>query len=78
MQIGCFVIVFIDKDEAMEPVVMHKFAKNTSSMIAKENLYSLHMRYLSADERSQCATTVDHQHKPKPQIQAKAEGESSD
>ena len=44
---------------------MHKFARNTSSMIAKENLYSLHMRYLTAEERTTCATTVDHQFKPK-------------
>jgi hypothetical protein len=60
ISIGCFVIVFIDKDTSIEPVVMHKFARNTSSMIAKENLYSLHMRYLTAEERTTCATTVDH------------------
>jgi len=34
-------------------------------MIAKENLYSLHMRYLTPEERAICATTVDHQFKPK-------------
>jgi hypothetical protein len=60
MSIGCFAIVFLDKDDSMEPIVMHKFAKNTSSMIAKENLYSIHMRYLDADEREKCATTVEH------------------
>lgn len=73
MSIGCFVIVFIDKDDSVEPVVMHKFAKNTSSMIAKENLYSLHMRYLTAEERVTCATTVEHQFKPKLPIEARAE-----
>lgn len=60
ISIGCFIIVFEDKDHSIEPVVMHKFAKNTSSMIAKENLYSLHMRYLTEDERAKCATTLDH------------------
>ena len=73
MSIGCFIIVFVDKDDSIEPVVMHKFAKNTSSMIAKENLYSLHMRYLTAEERATCATTVDHQFKAKNPISAKIE-----
>jgi hypothetical protein len=50
----------LGQDDSMEPIVMHKFAKNTSSMIAKENLYSIHMRYLDADEREKCATTVEH------------------
>jgi hypothetical protein len=76
MSIGCFVIVFVDKDNSIEPVVMHKFAKNTSSMIAKENLYSLHMRYLTAEERATCATTVDHQFKPK--LPAATKEEDSD
>jgi len=31
---------------------MHKFVKNISTMISKENLINLHMRYLSADERA--------------------------
>ena len=66
ISIGCFIIVFVDKDDSIEPVVMHKFAKNTSSMIAKENLYSLHMRYLSEEERAKCATVFDQQQKQKP------------
>jgi hypothetical protein len=40
----------------MEPIVMHRFTNNLSSMIAKENLFSLHMRYLTPAERAQCAT----------------------
>lgn len=59
LSIGCFIIVFIDKDDQIEPVVMHRFAKNISSMIAKENLYSLHMRYLTDEERSKCSTIVE-------------------
>lgn len=77
MSIGCFVIVFYDLDDAMEPIVMHKFANNMSSMIAKENLYSLHMRYLNEEERSKCATTQDHQQKVK-KVEKSDDSESSD
>ena len=59
LSIGCFVIVYEDADKSIEPLVMHKFVNNLSSMIAKENLFSLHMRYLSQEERAQCATVID-------------------
>ena len=56
---------------------MHKFANNMSSMIAKENLYSLHMRYLDEEERSKCSTTQDHQQKAK-KVEKSDDSESSD
>ena len=52
-------IVYEDADKSIEPLVMHRFVNNLSSMIAKENLFSLHMRYLSQEERAQCATVID-------------------
>ena len=39
---GCFVVVFENPDKAIEAIVMHRFINNISSMIAKENLFSLH------------------------------------
>jgi len=49
--IGCFLVVFKDKNGFVEPVVMHRFMTSLSSMIAKESLFSLHIRYLTTDER---------------------------
>jgi hypothetical protein len=42
LSIGCFVIVFEDEDGSIEPLVMHRFVNCLASMIAKENLFSLH------------------------------------
>jgi hypothetical protein len=61
LSIGCFVVVFEAEDGAVEPTVMHRFSGNLSSMIQKENLFSLHMRYLSAEERAQCGTIIEQQ-----------------
>jgi len=52
LSVGCFVIVFEDQDGSIEPLVMHRFVNNLSSMIAKENLFSLHQRYLNPEERA--------------------------
>lgn len=42
LSIGCFVIVFEDTDGSVESLVMHRFVNCLASMIAKENLFSLH------------------------------------
>ena len=49
-------IVYETQDEIdnVEPITMYKFQKNISTMISKENLFSLHMRFLNKEERIQC------------------------
>ena len=46
-------IVYETQDEIdnVEPITMYKFQKNISTMISKENLFSLHMRFLNKEER---------------------------
>lgn len=57
--VGCFVVVFELPDERnVESITMHKFVKNISTMISKENLINLHMRYLTADERASARKTL--------------------
>jgi len=57
LSIGCFIVVYENPvTGSREPVVMHRFISSLSSMIAKENLFSLHIRYLTDAERSQCAS----------------------
>ena len=50
---GCFTIIYETQDEIgnVEPLTMYKFTKNISTMISKENLFSLHMRFLNKEER---------------------------
>ena len=48
---GCFVLT-VEMDNGMtEAVAIHKFKGALSTMITKENLISLHLRYLSKQER---------------------------
>jgi hypothetical protein len=56
MTVGCFIIVFQLDNGNVESVVMHRFVRNMSCMIAKENLFSLQMRYLTVAEQEICAT----------------------
>ena len=53
---GCFIIIYETQDGIgnVEPLTMYKFQKNISTMISKENLFSLHMRFLTKEERIQC------------------------
>jgi hypothetical protein len=57
LQVGCFIIIFrglpAPYSHHAEPLTMHRFVKNVSTMISKENLFSMHMRYLDTDERAQ-------------------------
>jgi len=55
--VGCFVVVY-RKDGNIEPVTMYRFTSNFSAMISKENLFSLHMRYLSSEQRARCADVM--------------------
>ena len=48
---GCFVLAYKLPDGNYEALAMHKFNDALSTMIPKENLYSLHVRFLNKDER---------------------------
>lgn len=48
---GCFVLAYTLPDGNVEALAMHKFNDALSTMIPKENLYSLHVRFLNKDER---------------------------
>ena len=57
MGVGCFIVVYElpvtnEGQHNVESITMHKFVRNISTMISKENLFNLHMRYLSTDERA--------------------------
>ena len=48
---GCFVLAYQLPDGNLEALAMHKFNDALSTMIPKENLYSLHVRFLNKAER---------------------------
>jgi hypothetical protein len=48
---GCFVLAYTLPDGNVEALAMHKFNDALSTMIPKENLYSLHVRFLDKEER---------------------------
>ena len=54
---GCFVIAyFVEGTNHVEALTMHVFQnRRMSLMIHKDFMFSLHMRYLSAEERAQCS-----------------------
>lgn len=54
MSSGCFIVIFKTGDAAgnVEPLTMHNFGSDKiSTMITKENLFSLQMRYLDSSEQ---------------------------
>ena len=55
MSVGCFVVSYETRDNTdnVEPVVLHRFQRNISSMISKENVFSLQLRYLTDSEDQQ-------------------------
>jgi len=48
---GCLVIVLQLPNGMKEAIAVHKFKDSLSTMVAKENLSSLHLRYLTKEER---------------------------
>ena len=62
---GCFVLAIrIPKgrgiassgdSDLIEGIVMHKFPKACNMMISRENIFSLHLRYLTKQERESVA-----------------------
>ena len=56
LSVGCFVFVLELPDGNVEALTMHKFDESMyaiSSMICKEHALSLHMRYLTPEQREQ-------------------------
>lgn len=61
---GCFILaVKVPKGEGEEPltegIVMHKFTKAVNMMVSRENIFGLHLRYLSKQERESVAKVFD-------------------
>ena len=55
LAVGCFIVIYRTGDTTgnVEPITLHNFGGDkVSSMISKENLFSLQMRYLNAEERT--------------------------
>ena len=48
---GCFVFVVHLPNGLIDAVTLHKFKDSISTMVSKEEMYSLQMRYLTAEER---------------------------
>ncbi len=54
MSAGCFIVIYKTGDAQgnVEPLTMHNFGgSKISSMISKENLFSLQMRYIDSSEQ---------------------------
>lgn len=56
---GCFVLAIKLKGENIEALTMHKFHKSVNMMISRENIVSLHIRYLSKEEREEVAALFE-------------------
>lgn len=53
LSIGCFLFMFTGQDGKFDSVTMHKFHNSVSLMENKTNLFNLHMRYFTEQERSE-------------------------
>jgi hypothetical protein len=67
---GCFVLALRlpksphkclsgDQEPLVEGIVMHKFTKAVNMMVSRENIFGLHLRYLSQQERESVAALFD-------------------
>jgi len=55
---GCFVLA-VKIGKFTEGIVMHKFPKNVNMMISRENIFGLHLRYLTKQERESVASLFE-------------------
>jgi hypothetical protein len=55
---GCFVLAVKIKG-LTEGIVMHKFPKTVNMMVSRENIYGLHLRYLTKEERESVASLFE-------------------
>jgi hypothetical protein len=58
LETGCFVLAY-KIGENVEALAMHKFPKAVSMMISREGIISLHLRFLSLEERIKSANQFD-------------------
>jgi len=59
MTTGCFILALRLKERLVEGIVMHKFPKNVNMMVSRENIFSLHIRYLTKAERESVAVAFE-------------------
>ena len=59
MTVGCFILA-LRVGQNVEAITMHKFQKAVSIMISKEGIFSLHLRYLTVEERSIAAEIFEY------------------
>lgn len=59
MTTGCFILALTIKERLFEGIVMHKFPKSVNMMVSRENIFSLHLRYLSKAERESVAEAFE-------------------
>jgi len=51
LSIGCFLLEFIAPNGQGETVTMHRFQHSVSIMDTKDNVFNMHQRFFSAEER---------------------------
>ena len=59
MTTGCFILAVKLQETLVEGIVMHKFPKSVNMMVSRENIFSLHLRYLSKAERESVAVAFE-------------------
>jgi len=59
MTTGCFILAVKIQETLVEGIVMHKFPKSVNMMVSRENIFSLHLRYLSKAERESVAVAFE-------------------
>jgi hypothetical protein len=55
---GCFILA-LRIGKLVEGIVMHKFPKAVNMMVSRENIFGLHLRYLSKKERDEVAALFE-------------------
>lgn len=61
---GCFVLVLEGLEGgSVEALTMHKFEHALSTMICRENIWSLQLRYLTKEERDESRGILDAENK---------------
>lgn len=59
MTTGCFILALKIQETLVEGIVMHKFPKSVNMMVSRENIFSLHIRYLTKAERESVAVAFE-------------------
>ena len=59
MTTGCFILALKIQETLVEGITMHKFPKSVNMMVSRENIFSLHLRYLTKNERESVAVAFE-------------------